>query len=163
GAQLSQLPAGPQAGPAAAAGRARPPPPPAGPAAGGPARKSAPRGPARRRPREKERGTGKKTPPPPRRHPPPTPAPRPPTKQGADPRGDLRPHPVQRAYGVPPEPHRVIVASIQRQPGHRLATGWPPAGRQTAPSQPAGQSCRTRLGQTPRPRWRPRPRPAGSP
>jgi hypothetical protein len=49
-------------------------------------------------------------------------------KQRARPLGNPRAHPVQRGDHVPPEPRHVVVALVQRQPGHRpLATADPVA------------------------------------
>ena len=70
--------------------------------------------------------------------------------QRTDPLGDPGPHPVQRGGDVAPEPHRVVVARVQRQPGDR-----PPVG--AAPSRPAGSTCRTRPGRRPAPARLPSP------
>ncbi len=55
-------------------------------------------------------------------------------RRGAEQRADLladpRPHPVQRGRGMPPEPCRVVVAGVQRQPGHRPPAAPSPVGQQ---------------------------------
>ena len=79
---------------------------------------------------------------------------------------DPRPRPVQRGHHMPPEPHRVVIASIQRQPRHRPAARPGPVGQQrrlaepgrgTHQDQPPGQRLAERPRQ-PRPRHEPRPR-----
>jgi hypothetical protein len=80
-------------------------------------------------------------------------------------RGDLPadpgPHPVERGGGIAPEPGRVVVAGVQRQPGDRplAAAGRRPAAGCGGPSHRAGWSCRTRAGCTPGPGRVPCPRP----
>jgi hypothetical protein len=49
-------------------------------------------------------------------------------EQRAHPLADPRPHPVQRGHRVPPEPGRIVVAGIQRQPGHRIPNAPDPLG-----------------------------------
>ena len=51
-------------------------------------------------------------------------------EQRAHPLADPRPHPVQRGHRMPPEPGRVVVASIQRQPGHWMPAAPDPLGQQ---------------------------------
>ena len=51
-------------------------------------------------------------------------------EQRAHPLADPRPHPVQRGDRMPPEPGRVVVAGIQRQPGHWMPTAPDPLGQQ---------------------------------
>ena len=77
-------------------------------------------------------------------------------EQRAQPLADPRPRPVQRGHRMPPEPGRVVVAGIQRQPRRRHA------GR-AGPSRPAGPSCRTRPARRPGPALRPGPRRAVPP
>ncbi len=57
-------------------------------------------------------------------------------QQRAHPLGNARPRPVQRRDRVPPKPRRVIVASVQRQPGHRPVTPPGPAGQQRRLAEP---------------------------
>ena len=56
--------------------------------------------------------------------------------QRAHPLADTRPRPVQRRHRVPPKPCRVIVASVQRQPGHRPVIPPGPAGQQRRLAEP---------------------------
>ena len=63
-------------------------------------------------------------------------------QQRADSLPDPRARPVQRGNHVPPQPHRVVVGRVQRQPGHRAVA-------RPGPVRPAGSSCRTRPGRTP--------------
>ena len=63
-------------------------------------------------------------------------------EQRAHPLADPRPHPVQRGHRMPPEPGRIVVASIQRQPGHRVPNAPDPLGQQdglAVPGRRAGQ------------------------
>ena len=63
-------------------------------------------------------------------------------EQRAHPLADSRPHPVQRGHRMPPEPGRVVVASIQRQPGHGMPAAPDPLGQQDSlavPGRGAGQ------------------------
>jgi hypothetical protein len=53
--------------------------------------------------------------------------------------GELRLHPVQGGQGVAPEPCRVVVAGVQRQPGQRPPGGGP-AGQQGGPAGPGGSA-----------------------
>ena len=57
-------------------------------------------------------------------------------QQRAHPLGDARPRPVQRRDCVPPKPRRVIVTSVQRQPGHRPVAPPGPAGQQGRLAEP---------------------------
>ncbi len=52
------------------------------------------------------------------------------TQQGAQPPGDPWAHPVQRGNGMAPEPTRVVVARVQRQPRGRPTTAPGPVGQQ---------------------------------
>ena len=63
--------------------------------------------------------------------------------------GHPRAHPLQGRGHVAPEPDRVVIAGIQRQPGHRPAAGPGPVGQQarlaapgrgTDQQEPAGQA-----------------------
>jgi len=63
-------------------------------------------------------------------------------QQRADPLADPRPDPVQRRNRVAPKPGRVVVGRIQRQPRHQRAAGPCPPGQQsglTIPSRGADQ------------------------
>ena len=51
-------------------------------------------------------------------------------EQRAHPLADPRPHPVQRGHRMPPEPGRVVVAGVQRQPGHGMPAAPGPLGQQ---------------------------------
>ena len=63
-------------------------------------------------------------------------------QQEADSLPDPRARPVQRGYRVTPEPHRVVVGCVQRQPGHRPVARRGPVGQQgrlAGPSRGAHQ------------------------
>jgi hypothetical protein len=63
-------------------------------------------------------------------------------EQRAHPLADPRPHPVQRGHRMPPEPGRIVVASIQRQPGHQMPAAPDPLSQQdrlAVPGRPADQ------------------------
>ncbi len=63
-------------------------------------------------------------------------------EQRAHPLADPRPHPVQRGHRMPPEPGRVVVAGIQRQPRRRQPAAPDPLGQQdrlAVPGRPADQ------------------------
>jgi hypothetical protein len=70
--------------------------------------------------------------------------------QRAHPHGDPRTGPIERGHRVPPEPGRVVVTGVQRQPGDRPVTAASPLGHQD------------RLA-VPRPGGRPGPDPAPTP
>ena len=57
-------------------------------------------------------------------------------EQRVHPLADPRPHPVQRGHRMPPEPGRIVVASIQRQPGHWMPTAPDPLGQQDSLAVP---------------------------
>ena len=86
-------------------------------------------------------------------------------QQRADPLPDPRPRPVQRGNHVPPEPHRVVVGCVQRQPGHRAVARRDPVGQQGRLAGPGrgahqDQPPRQPLIERPRqPRARHEPRP----
>jgi hypothetical protein len=52
------------------------------------------------------------------------------TQQRADLPGDPRAYLIQRGGGMPPEPGRVVVALVQRQPGDRPLAAPGPVGQQ---------------------------------
>ena len=87
-------------------------------------------------------------------------------EQRGDPLADPRPRPVQRANHMPPEPHRVVVARVQRQPRHPAIARPDPVGQQhrlaepgrgAHQDQPPGQPLAERPRQPLR-RHEPRPR-----
>ena len=51
-------------------------------------------------------------------------------EQRPHPLGEPRPHPVQRGHAMAPEPRRVVIAGVQRQPRHRLLAAPRPVGQQ---------------------------------
>jgi hypothetical protein len=51
-------------------------------------------------------------------------------KQGIDPLTDPGSHPIQGGGDIAPEPRRVAVAAVQRQPGHRLLAAPGPVAQQ---------------------------------
>ena len=51
-------------------------------------------------------------------------------EQRGDPLGDPRPHPLQRGDHMPPEPRRVVVGFVQRQPPNRPPAAPGPVGQQ---------------------------------
>src|SRR5262249_16827478 len=68
-------------------------------------------------------------------------------EQLADPAADPRAGPLQRRCHIPPEPGRVIVTLIQRQPGHRPLAAARPSGQQR---RLAGPGRRAHQDQPPR-------------
>ena len=71
-------------------------------------------------------------------------------EQRGHPFADPGPRPVQRGHRVTPEPGRVVVPRVQRQPPSRM-----PAA--PGPVRPAGPSCRIRPGHRPTPAPAPGP------
>jgi hypothetical protein len=57
-------------------------------------------------------------------------------ERGGDPLADAGPHPVQRSGHIAPEPGRVVVAFVQRQPGDRLPAAVGPVGQQGRLAEP---------------------------
>jgi hypothetical protein len=57
-------------------------------------------------------------------------------EQRGDLLGDPRARPVQRGDHMPPEPRRVVVAAVQRQPGHRPPAAAGPVGQQAGLAEP---------------------------
>ena len=63
-------------------------------------------------------------------------------EQRAHPLADPRPRPVQRGHRMPPEPGRIVIAGIQRQPGDPMPAAPDPLGQQdrlAVPGRRAGQ------------------------
>jgi hypothetical protein len=83
----------------------------------------------------------------------------------ADPLDDTDVHAVERGGDVAPEPHRVVVAGVERQPRHRSVVGPRPGGQEARLAEAGGPAhqyqlagARLQLPDEPGPRHPPRAR-----
>jgi hypothetical protein len=70
-------------------------------------------------------------------------------QQGGDALGDPWPHPIQRRDRMAPEPHRVVVGGVQRQPAHEPLASLAPVSQERRLAEPSGRGDQRQLPRQP--------------